>query len=122
MKPGVKMILHIIEKENWIKVKNEEVYAPSSLDDEGFVHCSTKEQVLGVANDFFKGHSDLLLLCIDPNKVHAKIVYEDLYETGKLFPHIYGPLNIEAVSKVIAFKPTDDGSFQLPAELNHIVF
>jgi uncharacterized protein (DUF952 family) len=115
------MILHIIESENWNKVKNEEVYAPSSLDDEGFIHCSTKEQVLGVANFLFKGQPNLLLLCIDPNKVNARIVYEDLYETGKLFPHIYGPLNIDAVSKVVAFKPTDDGSFQLPEELNHIV-
>lgn len=112
------MILHIIEKEDWNKVENEEFYAPSSLELEGFIHCSTKEQVVIVANSFFKGHTNLLLLCIDSNKVDAKIVYEDLVDMGTMFPHIYGPLNIDAVSKVIVFNSSHDGSFQLPEELN----
>ncbi|QOR64715.1 DUF952 domain-containing protein [Cytobacillus suaedae] len=112
------MILHIIELETWLKAKNEGMYTPSSIEDEGFIHCSTKEQVLEVANFLYKGQEDLVLLCIDSTKVKAEIVYEDLYETGKLYPHIYGGLNVDAVENVVKFLPTSDGTFILPKELN----
>jgi len=108
------VILHIISEEDWEKAQTEGVHTPSSLDDEGFIHCSTIEQVNWVANSFFKGHTDLLLIYIDAEKVTAKIVYEDTANTGMLFPHIYGPLNLDAVYKVMTFRPSIDGSFDLP--------
>ncbi|MGM7682548.1 DUF952 domain-containing protein [Cytobacillus sp. Hm23] len=111
------MILHIIEKEAWLKAQREGIYSPSSMETDGFIHCSTSEQVVDVANFLYKGHTDLVLLCIDPNKVEAKIVYEDLYEAGKLFPHIYGSLNVTAVFKVIRFMPDGNKGFSLPKEL-----
>lgn len=107
------MILHIIDKEEWLKAKTKGIYVPSSLESDGFIHCSTIEQTVDVANYLFKGQNDLVLLCIDSDKVGAEIIYEDLYETGKLFPHIYGPLNIDAVTKVISFPPNSDGTFDL---------
>lgn len=106
------MILHIISEENWQKVKTGEVYTPSSLDEEGFIHCATEEQAVWVANTFFKGHSDLLLLFIDTEKLKSKIVYEDTENTGMLFPHIYGPLNLDSVNKMISYKPDKNGDFQ----------
>ncbi|MDX8365379.1 DUF952 domain-containing protein [Cytobacillus sp. IB215665] len=114
------MILHIIEKEAWFKAQREGIYTPSSIKTDGFIHCSTSEQVVDVANFLYKGHTDLVLLCIDPNKVEAKIVYEDLYEAGKLFPHIYGSLNIAAVFKVIRFIPDRNEGFSLPKELTDL--
>ncbi|AST91188.1 MULTISPECIES: DUF952 domain-containing protein [Sutcliffiella] len=111
------MILHIIDKQEWSKAVTKGIYIPSSLESDGFIHCSTSEQTVDVANYLFKGRSGLVLLCIDSDKVGAKIIYEDLYETGKLFPHIYGPLNIDAVTKVIHFTPNSDGTFDLPKEL-----
>jgi len=59
---------------------------------------------------------NLLLLCIDAEKVKAKIVYEDTANTGMLFPHIYGPLNLDSVFRVMALKPSMDGTFDLPIE------
>ena len=112
------MILHIVDKEKWLIEKAKGIYVPSSLESDGYIHCSTKEQAVNVANFLYNGQDGLVLLCIDSNKVSSEIIYEDLYETGKLFPHIYGPLNIDAVFKVVNFLPNSDGTFDLPKALD----
>lgn len=108
------MILHIIHQSDWDQAVSQGHYAPDSIEKEGFIHCSTAEQVVEVANFLYKGEKDLLLLYIDPEKVEAKIVFEDLYNTNKLYPHIYGPLNVDAVVKVVEFPWNSDGTFRLP--------
>lgn len=107
------MILHIMHYSYLKKALLEGEYAPESLEEEGFIHCSTPEQVIDVANAIYKGQSGLFLLYIDERKVGPKIVYEDLYETGKLFPHIYGPLNMDAIERMVEFAPQADGTFKL---------
>ena len=59
------------------------------------------------------GRHDLVLLCIEPARVRAEIRYEALV-TDESFPHIYGPLNLEAVERVLEFPLQADGTFQLP--------
>lgn len=110
------MILHIIENEEWFKAKELGIYMPQSLKTEGFIHCSTIEQSLEVANLFFEGYKNLLILCIDPAKLEPKYVYEDLIQSGKLYPHIYGPLNIDAVIKVVEFPLDNNGKFNVIPE------
>ena len=90
---------------------------PPAYHTEGFIHCSTPEQVLTPANAIFRGQTDLILLCIDPSKIYANIIYEDCYESGIEFPHIYGAINIDAVIKTVNFPPNDDGTFSLPSNL-----
>ncbi len=104
-------ILHIIEKDKWNKDAIE--YEGDTLKTEGFIHCSTPEQVIEVANYMFKGKPDLQLLVIDEDKVHAKIKYEDA-GNGKLYPHIYGALNRDAVILILDFSKDKEGSFVLP--------
>jgi uncharacterized protein (DUF952 family) len=111
------MILHIVKMREWQAALEKGVYHPASLDTEGFIHCSTPEQLLEPANERFRGQQGLALLGIDPEKVVAPIIYEDSYASGQAFPHIYGPLNIEAVRVVIPFSPQEDGRFLLPTEL-----
>ncbi len=108
------MILHITTKTDWETAVSAGQYAADSLESEGFIHCSTLEQVLGPANSYYRGQHGLVLLCIDPEQVQAPIVYEDCYESGQAFPHIYGPLNLEAVTAVLDFPPNADGTFTLP--------
>jgi len=108
------IILHIAHKQEWETAVTSNQYTADSLQTEGFIHCSTPEQVLIPANEHFRGQTDLLLLCIDPALLTAPLVYEDCYETGLLFPHIYGSLNTGAVLKVVEFSPLADGSFVLP--------
>ncbi len=95
------------------------------MDTDGFVHCSTIEQTAETANQFFPDQRDLVLLCIDANKSEAEVRYEgpacanDQREDA-LFPHIYGPLNISAVIRVVEFIPNADGQFILPAEISQL--
>src|ERR1700730_13150601 len=105
------MILHISTPE---QLQNSDtLYKCESLVTEGFIHCSKPDQVVEVADTIFKGQSGLILLVIDPQKVTASIKYEDA-GNGKVYPHIYGPLNLEALIKVASFEPLADGRFSLP--------
>ncbi len=108
------MILHITTRADWEGAQALGDYRLDTLTTEGFIHCSTPEQVLGPANEFYKGQADLVLLVIDPARLLADLVYEDSYDSGTAFPHIYGPLNLDAVTRVIPFPPLSDGTFVLP--------
>ncbi|NTV63395.1 MAG: DUF952 domain-containing protein, partial [Oscillochloris sp.] len=88
-------------------------YAADSLTSEGFIHCSTREQVLATAARFFAGRRDLLLLAIDPARLSAELRYEE-GDLGVRFPHLYGPLELGAVIAAHPFAPGPDGAFHLP--------
>ena len=92
-------------------------YVDPSLTVEGFIHCSTIEQVLIPANERFAGRDDLVLLVIDLERVPSHTVFEDCYESGRAFPHIYGPIPVTAVTRVVPFPCEPDGTFQLPKTL-----
>lgn len=108
------MIIHITQQETWDAARLAGSFQADTLALEGFIHCSTPEQVLEVADARFRGHEGLVLLCIEEALLQAEIRYEDCYDTGQKFPHIYGPLNLEAVTQVLAFPPQEDGTFMLP--------
>lgn len=106
-------IFHITSRPAWETAQALGVYQDESLATEGFIHCSTHEQVLFVANAFFQGQSDLLLLKIDPDRLQSELRYDDVEPLGH-FPHLYGPLNTNAVVQVVDFVPAGDGTFQWP--------
>ena len=108
------MILHIAYRDEWETAQASGDYRADTLVSEGFIHCSTPTQVLGPANEIYQGQTDLLLLVIDPARLTAGLIYEDCYETGQAFPHIYGPLNLDAVVRAVPFPPNGDGGFSLP--------
>jgi len=109
------IILHITKRSEWEKAKNSGIYHSATLNSEGFIHCSTPAQVVKTANSFFANQTGLVLLCIDSDKVQPEIKYEAVGE--EKFPHIYGTLNIDAITQVINFEPDAKGYFQLPPEL-----
>jgi uncharacterized protein (DUF952 family) len=110
------MILHICSDAAWKAAQNSGSYTGDTLLSEGFIHCSTRDQVIEVADYVFRGRSGLLLLLIDEAKIEEEIKYEDA-GNGKLYPHIYGPLNLDAVMDAVAFPPRDDGTFVLPTSI-----
>ncbi|QYR21276.1 DUF952 domain-containing protein [Paenibacillus sp. sptzw28] len=110
-------ITHITTKEKWEEARTKGYYDHESIEKEGFIHCSSPQQVLKVANKLYKGQEKLLLLLIEESMVKSNIIWEDLYNLNELYPHIYGVINIEAVINTYDFKPREDGSFQLPSEL-----
>ena len=108
------IIYHIAHQHDWQQAEKVGAYTADSLETEGFIHCSTKTQVVEVANNFYKGQQDLVLLCLDETQLTAEVLYEDSHQNGILFPHIYGSINLEAVINVIPFPCDEKGVFQLP--------
>ena len=123
----MKIILHITPRIAWESSVHTGYYKPSSLESEGFIHCSTIEQTESTANLYFTNQKGLVLLCIDENRLEPKVKYEasaggivDEKRTESLFPHLYGPLNVSAVVRVVEFTPNADGNFVLPAEIRRL--
>ncbi|MFZ1086515.1 MAG: DUF952 domain-containing protein [Terracidiphilus sp.] len=117
----LRLILHITHRSAWEASASSGYYKPASLDTEGFIHCSTIEQTVETANQYFAHQKELVLLCIDTGKVEAEVKFEapaGVHDprTELLFPHIYGPLNLSAVLRIAEFAPNADGKFELPAE------
>lgn len=110
------IIYHLVRKDAWKKYQKDGIYAPPSLKRDGFIHCSTKKQVLATANRRFAGIYDLLLLVIDTKKVPATIVFEDLRGTGEQHPHLYGTLSLFAVQAILPLLPNADGKFYQPSQ------
>ena len=94
------------------------MYRGDTLATEGFIHCSTPAQVLLPANALFRGQTGLVLLCIDPARLDAEIRHESAAPGGERFPHLYGPLNTDAVVEVFPFLAREDGTFLLPPGLS----
>jgi uncharacterized protein (DUF952 family) len=109
------IIFHITTSEAWETAAGG--YRAATFSSEGFIHCSTREQVIQVANARFRGQTDMVLLSIDTDQIKAEIIYENLEGGAQLFPHIYGEINKDAVVQVSAFEPGSDGYFALPAGL-----
>jgi len=100
-------IYHIATAASWAEAQRDGQYTQSTLDrtlaDEGFIHASQAAQVAGVAKAFYQGVPDLLLLVIDTERVTSPIRYEPVPGQDLPYPHIYGPLNIDAVVEVRPF-------------------
>ncbi len=107
---AMNIILHICSQSAWNEAQIKGNYRAESLDTQGFIHCSTREQVVGTANLFFRGQQDLVLLVIDADRLTAPIKVEDA-DNGQFFPHVFGPLNLDAVVDVREFAPEADGTF-----------
>ncbi len=99
-------LFHILKRSEWQAASEKRAYAPLSLSTEGFIHCSTREQLPGSGDRFFRGQRDLVVLRIDPQRIAAPVKVE----AG--FPHIYGPLNLDAVLEVLDFPCQVDGAFK----------
>ncbi len=95
-------------------------YLPARFDDEGFIHCTFELDVLlTIANQFYRQTpGEFLVLVIDPARLTSDLKYELPSPApdggplaGRLFPHIYGPLNAEAVVGVRQAVRAEDGTF-----------
>ena len=121
------IILHLASNAAWLAASKKGVYHSDSLSTEGFIHCSTASQIVDVANAFYRGQHGLVILVIKKDKLTSELKWEPPAHPNperaakvgdELFPHVYGPINVEAVVKVIPFEPAGDGMFSLPPELS----
>jgi uncharacterized protein (DUF952 family) len=115
----VSPIYHIATRADWENARRDGEYTTSTrgvtLAEQGYIHASGAAQVAGVANAFYAdAGEDLVLLVIDPGRVRAEIRYEDVPGADAPFPHIYGPLNTDAVLETQPFSPARDDTFTFP--------
>lgn len=91
-------------------------YHPPELDEGGFIHLSTSEQVAAVCDVRFAGRDDVLLLVVDATALEQDLVWEEA--SGRLsgvYPHLYAPLPHAAVVEVVELRRGPGGRFVPPA-------
>jgi uncharacterized protein (DUF952 family) len=96
------IIYHVTTASEWKEAKQKGFYETPSLKEEGFIHCSQPEQVPGVLERYFSGKTELVKLVIDTDKLTSQFIYDWSPSIADTFPHVYGPINVEAVIEVVA--------------------
>lgn len=94
------MIYHVATLNDWQACRNLPVYFPSNWENEGFIHCSLENQLSGVLERYFADKTDLVILHINESKLSSSIKYEKA-TNQESFPHIYGPIDKEAIVRVM---------------------
>ncbi len=104
---------HLVAAEYFRDCDASAPYVPPGFLDEGFIHCTDGEQNLAdTANRYYRGERRMfVVLAIEKDAVTAEVRYED--EAG-IYPHIYGPLNRDAIVAVLPILREADGTFQPP--------
>ncbi len=120
------MIYHITSRDEWEKAKEKGAYTAPSLETEGFIHNSSRAQILNVANTFYRGNDDLVILCIDDTQFGSELVWEVPAHPDpdrapremdtELFAHVYGEIPVKVVVNIIDF-PEGENGFTLPNNL-----
>ena len=115
------MIYHITSRRAWREAQQRGDYRVESLEKEGFIHCSTDAQVLPVAEKYYSGQRNLLVLKIDPALLSADLRWEPPsggapppgVPAGEQFPHIYGPIDLDAIVQVFDLETGPDGKHRV---------
>lgn len=111
------MIFHVVPLDEWL-AGSDHPYAPASLAEVGFVHCSPDEEsALAVANDRYRGTpGPLIVLLIDEEALDAAVRWEPAdpapppgVAQDTLFPHVYGRINRTAVAGILEVERDTDG-------------
>ncbi|WP_431946487.1 DUF952 domain-containing protein [Actinacidiphila sp. bgisy167] len=111
------MIFHLVPLDDWLR-DPDRPYAPSSLAEDGFVHCAPDESVaLAVADAFYRGTTGpLMVLLIDEEALEARVLWEDAEPAvppgvprETRFPHVYGRINRSAVVGMLEVRRDAEG-------------
>ncbi|MBO0822493.1 MAG: DUF952 domain-containing protein [Actinobacteria bacterium] len=111
-------LFHLADRGEWLAAVETGEYRVSTrgmtLAEQGYIHCSLRHQLRDVAEQFYADAEDLVVLVIDPARVPVPIRYEPPVPGAEEFPHVYGPLPVAAVSRVIPVSREGDDRFVLP--------
>ncbi len=110
-------IYHFITKSDLDQYLSAKALEVPSLSGQGFIHCSKLDQVIEVANYLAPYDEEMHLIEIDESKVIPEIKYENLDGGERLFPHIYGPLNRDAIVAIHPLAWDGEEGYQLPESL-----
>lgn len=101
---------HLTTVDVWAAQEKLRRYRPQQFDDDGFIHCTDgEENLVAVGNRYYRNDPrSFLALEIDLSRVISPACYEDV---GRVYPHIYGPLEVSSVISVRRVARADDGTF-----------
>ena len=119
------MIYHITTRKAWRAALATGDYRAESLATEGYIHCSTLPQILPVAEQIYKDKRRVVILLIKPARLSSPLKWEPPsggtpppgVPEGDTFPHVYGPIDLDAVKRVLDLERNPDGVFELPEDL-----
>lgn len=94
------IIFHLTTSQEWQEAQAKGRYEAASLSDEGFIHCSEDRQVAGVLQRYFSGKTGLVKLSIETERLTSPLYYDWSPSVEDTFPHVYGPINLDAVVDV----------------------
>lgn len=131
MKNQSQLIYHLVPASYYRSQPQDRPYQPETFIQEGFIHCTADtETVVQVANTYFNTLSEaLLVLEINPDNLAGPLKFEppitpvnqlcnregvSSSKANVLFPHIYGPLNREAIVECFAMQRDEAGQWQMP--------
>ncbi len=109
------VIYHMCRAEEWATALDSGSYPGSSQDQaDGFIHFSTRDQVWTSAAKHRKGQPGILLLAVDAARLGDALKWEPS-RGGQLFPHLYGPLDPDAVIETVPLPLGDDDIHVFPS-------
>ena len=114
------IIAHCMKKTAWEAVKDNDYWGYDSLEKSGFVHCSSIKYLWRVLPNFEKYTEDYVIICMDEDLLESEVRYEDGGDLGRLYPHVYGPINNSAVTMVMDYLKDSEGHYRKNPELYDI--
>ncbi|MGI9613400.1 MAG: DUF952 domain-containing protein [Acidimicrobiales bacterium] len=106
MTPHKERIFHIATPDDAERLRGGGVLWPSSLETEGFVHCSTATQVVVTTARHFAAGAVLVLVELDAEAIVSELQWPEVYP-GEYFPHLHAPLHPSAVIALHPWGPDD---------------
>lgn len=102
--------LHLTPRDVWERQSASVDYLPEAYDTDGFIHCTDgDENLLHVASLFYRlDPREFVVLTVAIDRLTSEVKYED---PGQIYPHIYGPLNTDAVVGVREAERNGDRAF-----------
>lgn len=117
---GPRRLFHIALREDWDRARRAGEYRVSTigrtLDEEGFIHTSFAQQVPATAQRHYGGvEAPLVLLVVDRSRLGSAVVVEPAPGTDEVFPHVYGPIPVAAVTEAVELRRDAGGRIVLPS-------
>lgn len=116
MTDTVPRLLHLAVAAEWERARSVGSYERSTIDtslqQEGFIHCSFAHQVQATADRYYRGRDDIVLLRVDPDLLDVEVVVEEA-SSGERYPHVYGPIPVAAVTSAEPVPLAPDGRLDL---------
>ncbi len=112
------IIFHITNRNNLKKFNQTKLYTNETLKTDGFLHCCTFDQIPNVANNNLQNTDEkLIVVCINTEYLSSKLMWEKGFKNGMVSPHIYGPINSNAIISTEKLEKNKSGNFYVSNEL-----